>query len=96
MDRTCSCPERGNIKVRLSMGQNTTPMKEEVQQQAFLSSGLDGGEQWASRYGAHCTGGWMGLRGGLHTEVETRNSFLCRETNPSRRQQAYNPERQRK
>jgi hypothetical protein len=62
---------------------------------SFSTSALDGGEWSASRPGraftpgertpgTHCTGGWVGLRAVLDTEV--RGKILCprRESNPDR------------
>jgi hypothetical protein len=59
---------------------------------AFLTSALDGGEWSASRpdralprrktAGTHCTGGWVGLRAGLDTEVTGKFLCPCRGPNP--------------
>jgi hypothetical protein len=62
---------------------------------SFSTSALDGDEWSASRHGraftpgertpgTHCTGGWVGPRAGLDTEV--RGKILCprRESNPDR------------
>jgi hypothetical protein len=59
------------------------------------SSALDGGEWSASRPGralspgkrtpgTHCTGGWVGPRAGLDTEVRGKKLYLCRGSNPGR------------
>jgi hypothetical protein len=32
--------------------------------------------------GTHCTGGWVGPRAGLDTEVRHKILCLCRESNP--------------
>jgi hypothetical protein len=54
---------------------------------SFFTSALDWGEWSVSRPrertpGTHCTGGWVGLRAGLDTEV-TRNILCsCRVSNP--------------
>jgi hypothetical protein len=61
---------------------------------SFLTSTLDGGEWSASRPDSafpgertsdtHCTGGWVGLRAGLDTEVRGKILFPCRGSNPDR------------
>jgi hypothetical protein len=61
---------------------------------SFLTSALDGGEWSASRPdralsrertpGAHCTGGWVGLRAGLDTEARGKILCPCRGSNPDR------------
>jgi hypothetical protein len=60
---------------------------------SFSTSALDGGEWSASRpgraftpgertLGAHCTGGWVGLRAGLDTEARGKILCPCRGSNP--------------
>jgi hypothetical protein len=59
---------------------------------SFLASALDGGEWSASRPGralprgkdpgTQCTGGWVGLRAGLYTEVRGKILCPCRGLNP--------------
>jgi hypothetical protein len=59
---------------------------------SFLTSALDGGEWSASRPDAlcpgertldtHCTGGWVGPRAGLDTEVRGKIHCPCRGSNP--------------
>jgi hypothetical protein len=61
---------------------------------SFFSSALDGGAWSASRPGralpvertpgTHCTGGWVGLRAGLHTEDRGKIIYLCRGLNSGR------------
>jgi hypothetical protein len=87
---------RGKKKVKQS---RYTPWRrlggEEYSSYSFLTSALDGGEWSASRPGrtftsgertpgTHCTGGWVGLRAGLDTEVRGKIFCPCRESNPDR------------
>jgi hypothetical protein len=62
---------------------------------SFTTSALDGGEWSASRTGraftpgertpgTHCTGGWVGPRAGLVTEVRGKILCLCRGSNTDR------------
>jgi hypothetical protein len=56
---------------------------------SILTSALDGGEWTASRPGArtpgtHCTGGWVGPRAGLDTEVRGKILCPCRGSNLDR------------
>jgi hypothetical protein len=62
---------------------------------SFCTSALDGGEWSASRpgraftpgertSGSHCTGGWVGPRAGLYTEVRGKILWLSRGSNPDR------------
>jgi hypothetical protein len=62
---------------------------------SLLTSALDGGEWSASRSsrslprgkdppGTHCTGGWVGPRAGLDTEVRGKVLCLCRGSNLDR------------
>jgi hypothetical protein len=54
---------------------------------SFSTSALDGGKWLASRPrrgrtpGTHCTGGWVGPRAGLDTEVRGKISCLCQGSN---------------
>jgi hypothetical protein len=70
------------------------PRGEKYNSYSFLISALDGGEWSASRPGRalppgndpgiNCTGGWVGLRAGLDTEVRGKILCLCRGSNPGR------------
>jgi hypothetical protein len=62
---------------------------------SFSTSALDGGEWSASRPGraftpgertpgTNCTGGWVGPRAGLDTEVRGKILYKCRGSNPDR------------
>jgi hypothetical protein len=61
---------------------------------SLLTSALDGGEwsesrpdcvcPWEKTSGTHCTGGWVGPRAGLHTEVSEKIPCPCRGSNPVR------------
>jgi hypothetical protein len=61
---------------------------------SFLTSALDGlsGQRHAQAalclgemtLGTHCTGGWVGLRAGLDTEVRGKIPCPCRESNLDR------------
>jgi hypothetical protein len=67
-----------------------------VSSYSFSTSALDTGEWSASRPGrvlapgkgpppsTHCTGGWVGLRAGLGTEVRGNIFRLCRGSNLDR------------
>jgi hypothetical protein len=60
---------------------------------SFTMSALDRGEWSASRRGrvltgertpgSYCTGGWVGLRAGLDTEVRGKILCPCRGSNPN-------------
>jgi hypothetical protein len=39
---------------------------------------------WEKTPGTHCTGGWVGLRADLDTEVRGKILCLCRGSNPGR------------
>jgi hypothetical protein len=68
---------------------------EEYSSYSFTTSALDGGEWSESRPGrdlppeertpgTHWTGGWVGPRAGLDTEVRGKILFPCRGSNPDR------------
>jgi hypothetical protein len=54
---------------------------------SFLTSALDG-DEWSASLpaarapGTHCTGGWVGLRDGLDTDVRGKILCPCRRSKP--------------
>jgi hypothetical protein len=98
--RKCSSETRQHLLTCKKVKQpRYTPWRrlggEEYSSYSFTTSALDGGE-WSASHpgraftpgernpGTRCTGGWVGPRAGLDTEVRGKILCLCRGSNPDR------------